>query len=137
MATIDASNSILGRLSAEVSKRALLNEKIDIVNCENAVITGKRQTVIKIYKERAAKGSPHKGPFFPKTPDRLVRRTVRGMLPYKQEKGRKAFKNIMCYIGTPENLKSSKAETIKSASIGKSKTLNYITVGELCKYLKK
>src|SRR3989338_9925934 len=57
-----------------------------------------------LYKERRDRGDPHHGPYHSRLPDRIVRRTIRGMLPYKQERGKKAFARIMCYIGTPKEI---------------------------------
>ena len=112
MAVVDVKDSILGRFSTVVAKRALQGEKIDLVNCEKAVITGDRVTIYKKYKEQDKRGTPLKGPYLPKMPDRFVRRAIRGMLPYKQEKGKKAFKNVMCYMGIPEKLSKDKIVTI-------------------------
>jgi len=42
---IDATNLILGRLGTYVAKKALLGNKIDIVNCENSVVTGNRKRI--------------------------------------------------------------------------------------------
>ncbi len=137
MTVVDATNNIVGRLSSTVAKRALLGEKIDLINCEKAVLTGKKEVVFTKYKERKDRGNPLKGPFLSMMPDRFVRRIVRGMLPYKQEKGKKAFKNIMCYIGVPEKLKSEKIEKVKEANITKSKSINYVTIERVCKQLKK
>ena len=137
MATIDATDLILGRFSTVVAKRALMGEKIDLVNCEKAIITGDKVTVYKKYKEQDKRGTPLKGPYLPKMPDRFVRRAIRGMLPYKQEKGKLAFERIMCYLSVPEELKAEKLETIEIANITKSKTFKYITVEELCKLLKR
>jgi len=132
---IDANNAILGRLATVVTKKSLSGEKISVVNCENAVITGRKETVLTKYKQKFNRGIPAKGPFFPKTPDKFVRRVIRGMLPYKKEKGRLAFKNIKCYIGIPDEFKDKKINTIKEASIDKSKSLRYTTVKEICKHL--
>jgi large subunit ribosomal protein L13 len=136
MVLIDGTDLILGRFATVISKRALLGEKIDIVNCENIIVTGDKKTILTKYKERVARGNPQKGPFFKKMPDRFVRRAIRGMLPYKQEKGIKAFKNIMCYIGVPKEFNEIKSETIENAKITKGKILKYTTVGEICKNLK-
>lgn len=137
MAVVDVKDSILGRFSTVVAKRALQGEKIDLVNCEKAVITGDRVTIYKKYKEQDKRGTPLKGPYLPKMPDRFVRRAIRGMLPYKQEKGKKAFKNVMCYMGIPEKLSKEKIETIDLANITKSKTFKYTKIGELCEQLKR
>ena len=47
---IDATDLILGRLSSIIAKKALLGEKIDIINSENAVITGKKEFILRNYK---------------------------------------------------------------------------------------
>jgi large subunit ribosomal protein L13 len=133
---IDATDLIMGRLASFVAKKALLVEKIDIVNCEKAIITGTRANILFEYKKRFDLGrNPYKGPFFPRASDRIVRRAIRGMLPYKQEKGKNAFKAVMCYVGIPEKLKGQKLETVERAGASKLKNYKYIKVGELSKHL--
>ncbi|MFC1733121.1 50S ribosomal protein L13 [candidate division KSB1 bacterium] len=132
---IDANNMILGRLATFAAKKALLGEKVDIINCENAVITGDPDTTFAKFKQRRDRGIPLKGPYFPRMPDRIVRRAVRGMLPYKRPRGTAALKKVMCYIEIPEKLKDKKAETIKGADVSKVPSLKYTTVGKLSKLL--
>jgi len=129
---IDANNLILGRLGTYVAKQALLGEKIDIVNCESAVITGNKKRIFNDYTKKYKRGTQSKGPFFYKMPDRFVKRSIRGMLPYKKDRGRKAFKNIICHIGIPDNLKNNKSETLKEASLEKLPNLNYLSVKDIC-----
>jgi len=133
---IDATDLIMGRMAAFAAKKALLGEKVDIVNCEKAVISGGKHSIFAQYKQRYEVGrNPYKGPFYPKMADRLVRRCIRGMLPYKQGKGKNAFKAIMCYIGIPEKFKGQKFETVKQAQVSKLKNYKYITVQELSRHL--
>ena len=132
---IDATNLILGRLASYVSKRSLLGERIDIVNCESAIITGNWKNIFQKYKIRSSIGTPMKGPFYPKIPDRFVRRAIRGMLPYKKEKGRKAFERVMCYIGVPEKFKDKAFSTVQEADVKKMGNLKYVTVSRICEYL--
>jgi len=134
---INASDMILGRLASYVAKKALLGEKVDVVNCEKAVLTGNRKSVLADYKRRNERGSrPTKGPFMPKMPDRFVRRCIRGMLPYKQEKGIKAFKRVMCYIEIPDEFKDKQIETIDDFNVSKVPSLKYVYIGEICKLMK-
>ena len=42
----------------------------------------------------------------------MVKRTVRGMLPYKKAKGKEAYKRLRVYIGVPADLKSAKLSKI-------------------------
>lgn len=130
---IDGNNMVLGRLGSFVAKKALLGEKIDIVNCENMVITGKKKYIIEKYRKKMARGIPSKGPFSYKTPDRFVKRALRGMLPYKRERGKKAFKNIKCYSGVPEKLSKEEYETVKMADIKNVPSLDYVKVRDICK----
>ncbi len=135
MIVIDATNLILGRMASYVAKKALLGEEIAIVNCENSYITGDKKRVFESFKQKRERGVPLQGPYYPRMPDRIVRRAVRGMLPYKKAKGKEAFSRVMCYIGVPEELKEKKAETIKEASIGKVPNLKYVRLGEIARLL--
>ena len=132
---IDANNLILGRLGTFVAKNALLGEKIDIVNCETCVVTGDRSKIFERADRFLKMGIPAKGPFTRRMPDRFVKRSIRGMLPYKKERGRVAFKNIKCHIGIPDNLKNQKFDTIKNADIGKVPNLKYINILEICRHI--
>ncbi len=133
---IDATNLILGRMATEVAKKALLGETIEIVNCENAVISGNREQILERYKQRRERGIPTKGPFFPRTPERLVKRVIRGMLPYKQYKGKTAHKRIKCHVGVPEELKNEKFQMLEKANAEKLPNFKHITIKEVCEFLK-
>ncbi len=132
---IDAKDLILGRLASFAAKHALLGETIEIVNCEEVYVTGTKKRVLADYNRKKAMGAPLQGPYFPKMPDRIVRRSIRGMLPYKQEKGEKAFKKVMCYIGVPKELEGKATHTIKEANISKVPNLRYVKIGEISKLM--
>ncbi len=129
---IDGNNLILGRLGTFAAKKALLGEKIDIVNCEEVVITGKKESVFARYDRFLVMGTPAKGPFNYKTAERLVKRSIRGMLPYKKERGKAAFKNIKCYKGVPESFKGQTFETVQGANVDKVPNLDYVKVKHIC-----
>lgn len=110
---IDAMNSSLGRLASYAAKQLLLGNSVAIVNCDNALISGRKQNIISKYQQEIARGSyAQRGPHFPKTPERLVKRTVRGMLSYKQGRGATAFKNLRCYNNTPQEYQEEKKITL-------------------------
>lgn len=129
---INAEGLILGRMASAIAKRLLKGEKILVVNAEKAVISGKKKSKFMEAKEFLEVGYPEKGPFHYKRPDRILRRTVRGMLPYKQPKGKQAYKRLKVFIGIPEELKTREMETIEEAQ-AKKLTCPYFTVGELAK----
>jgi len=129
---IDANGAALGRLGTNAAKRLLNGEEIAIVNSEKAIIIGKKTTIKGIYKQKREVGTYRKGPFFPKMPDRIVKRTVRGMIPYQTPHGRTAFKRLKCYIGVPKEFEGKKFEIVEDA---KKQPVDYITIEELSKYL--
>ncbi len=132
MATIiiDAENAILGRLAAYAAKQALLGKTVRVVNAEKAVVSGAKRTTIEEAKRKRAMGTPRKGPFYSKLPDRYVRRVIRGMLPYKQPRGRAAYERILCFIGAPEM--EGERVAVPGASATKLPNLKYLTVGRIC-----
>ncbi len=131
---IDGTNLILGRVATVAVKKALEGEPVVILNCENMIISGNRVFLMKKFKALQDLGNPLHGPFYSKMPDRIVKRAIRGMLAYKKERGREAFKRIKCYMGVPEQFKSKKFETIKEAHASKLRTLHYIKVGDISTY---
>jgi len=127
---IDADGAILGRLAANTAKDLLRGENITVVNIEKAIITGNPNSTTRRYFEKREKGDPNKGPFYPRYPDKLFKRVVRGMLPYKKDKGMKAFRRLKVFVGNPDNLKGEK--------VGKSVVgirCKYISVKDMCKKL--
>lgn len=132
---INAENLILGRLSTYAAKQALLGEKVVIINCEKAIISGSRKDILEEYRAEISRGNPFKGPYFPKRPDMIIRRTIRGMLPRKKSRGRDAYKNVICYLGMPENLKNEKIISLENANMDKLKTLKYLQLRDLSKIL--
>ncbi|RLI19350.1 50S ribosomal protein L13 [Candidatus Bathyarchaeota archaeon] len=127
---IDASGLILGRMASIVAKRLLEGERIEIVNAEKAVVSGKRLRVIKRYKEFLEVGGQGRGPIHWRRPDRLVRKTIRGMLPYRQWRGKRALKRLRVHIGVPEELQDVEKETIPEAHVNRLRG-PYVTVGEI------
>ena len=77
---VDASDLIVGRMSTVVAKKSLMGEKVDIVNCEKAIMTGKKKEIFNRLKERRDRGDALKGPYMQKMPDRFIRRIRRRYL---------------------------------------------------------
>jgi large subunit ribosomal protein L13 len=129
---IDAKGLILGRMASTVAKRLLQGETVIILNAEKAAISGKKQHIVEEAKTFLEVGHPRKGPYHPRRPDRIVSRTIRGMLPRQKPKGQQAYKRLRVYLGAPLEFEDKKVETIIEASADKLKS-PYITVGELAK----
>jgi large subunit ribosomal protein L13 len=131
---INGENLILGRLASYAAKKALLGEHVDIINCEKIAVTGKKDFLFERYKKKFDRGT-FKGPLFHRNPAKIVRRTVRGMLPYKQERGKTAFSKVKCYIGIPSEFKGKDSQTIEKANILKLKNLHYVYMNNISKFL--
>ena len=129
---IDANGLILGRMASVIAGRLLQGETIIVVNAEKAVISGKRQSKIEEAKTFLEIGHPGKGPFHPRRSDQIVRRTIRGMLPWKKPKGKQAYKRLRVFIEVPEEFKGKQMETIPEVSADNLKC-PYTTVGDLAK----
>ncbi|MEK6889892.1 MAG: 50S ribosomal protein L13 [Nanoarchaeota archaeon] len=119
---IDGAETVLGRLASYAVKQALLGKTVTIVNCEEVIIKGERRMIINEYKTLVYRGGHSlKGPFHIKrSPERLVKRTIRGMLDYKYQRGEDAFKRIMCYDGVPKEFEADKKISIKTPSLRKN-----------------
>ena len=107
----NAEDKILGRLASIVAKQLISAKKagedtrVIIVNAEKAIVSGKRSSVLSDYRAKYELNHARKGPFFPRMPDQILKRTVRGMLPYqKNSSGRSALKSLRVEIGTPSDL---------------------------------
>src|SRR3989338_1275739 len=123
---IDGKNAVLGRLASHTAKKFLAGDEVTIINAERIIVTGRPNDIKNKYLKFKGIGSPQHGPFFPRQPNMIVRRTIRGMLP-KEKKGRAAFKKLRVYTGT----NGMKGESIATKLI---KT-NYITIEEVSKTL--
>ncbi len=135
---IDASNSILGRLASVVAKMLLMGYKVTIINAEKAVVSGEPKKVIESYKllfrVKTLRNPYRTGIRRPRTPERLIKYAVRGMLPKNSPRGKKALKNLRVYVGVPEEVKGKEVKVIREASADRLKG-KYITLGELAKQL--
>jgi len=129
---IDAEGAILGRMCTNVAKRLLDGEQIAIINSEKAIITGKKSTIKARYRQKREVGTYRKGPFFPRMPDRLVKRSVRGMIPYQTSHGRTAFKRLKCYIGIPKEFEGQSFEKIEDSV---KQPVEFMTIHELSQSL--
>jgi len=127
---IDGDGLILGRMASHVARRLMAGETIEIVNAEKIVVSGNPRMVVNKEIEFLGVGGHEKGPVHYRQPHRIVRKTIRGMLPYRKETGKKAFGRLRVHIGVPEELAEAERQSIPE--IHKS-TLNrrFVTVGEI------
>lgn len=110
----DAKDVAVGRVGTLAAKELLKGNSVLIINSEEAIITGNKDVFIeRVMKLRKmGKGASMKGPKIIKSSDRLMKRMIRGMLPWDKQKGRDAYKRLKCYIGSgdEQGLKLSEEE---------------------------
>ncbi|HTY14285.1 MAG TPA: 50S ribosomal protein L13 [Methanoregulaceae archaeon] len=132
---IDGDGLLLGRLASLVARRALNGETFAIVNAEKVIISGSRARVLHNYNHKRQRGSTEGGPYFPRRPDHIVKRTIRGMLPYKRERGVEAFRRIKTYVGVPPEFLGQEMEILEDAHMDRLNNAQFVTLGAVSTFL--
>ncbi len=127
---VDAQDCILGRVASQVAERALEGERIAVVNAERTVITGREEQLTEKFLARRENGSD-RGPEYPKRPDRIFKRSIRGMLPYKKPRGREALEDVRVYVGNPYD----EAEVLDDTSLDRLSNIKFVSLGEISESL--
>ena len=133
MIVIDGTDYIFGRLASKIAKKVLEGEEVSLINAEKLVIQGDPYVLTDKYLERRRyknKANPENSPKWPKVPHMLVKRMIRGMLPWKTARGRAAYKRIMVYTENPKKLTATDFKSEKYDGIAK-----HMTINGLCKKL--
>jgi large subunit ribosomal protein L13 len=129
---VNADGLIVGRMSSKVAKLLLNGENVTILNAEKSVFSGKKKSKLAEAHLFLEVGAPERGPFHYRRPDRMLKKTLRGMVPFKQPKGKAAFKRLKVYMGVPLEFKDEKAITFEEASASKLKGPHF-TLAEMAK----
>jgi len=134
---IDGKNAIMGRVASIAAKLTIQGRQVYVINVESILISGNRRSAITKYKKFLEVGSvvnPEHGPIHFRRPDNIFGRTVRGMLPWREPKGKEAFHRLRAYHGCPDELKGVKTMEIPKAMARKPSAF-YMTLGDLAKEL--
>jgi len=137
MRLIDGKNLSLGRLGAKAAKYLLNGEEVVIVNAEKIAIAGRMDKIVEKYHERRTrkdKANPENSAHTPRRPDLFVKRAIRGMLPYKSTRGRKAFSRLRVYMGEPAQFKDAVREDLSSLICAGVKS-RYADIEKICERL--
>jgi large subunit ribosomal protein L13 len=138
---LDAKDKIMGRFCSQVAKKALLGERIVVINAKDAIISGTKSNIEAKYLARLnirTATNPRRGPFWPRRPDTLLRSVIKKMLPRKKIRGKEAIKRVHIYIGDiPERFKKryQKLTPFEIQKANKSRLYyynKYITLETLC-----
>lgn len=130
---IDGTGAVLGRLATFAAKQALLGNKVSVVNCEKIIVTGKKKPLEEVYlNKRNRGGSAQKGPYYSKSTEQMVKRTIRGMLPWKKTTGQEAFKRVRCYKGIPEEYSTKEKKEMKAKF---TRRVPHLTIEQISKMI--
>lgn len=112
MKIIDGENAVLGRLASYAVKESIKGEEIVIINCNKVIVTGNQKTTQKKFREKKGKvGHSQKGPRHSVLSYKIVKRTIRGMVPeHRWGRGKEIYNRIKCYNEIPKEFE--KAEKI-------------------------
>jgi large subunit ribosomal protein L13 len=133
----DAKDKVLGRLASLVAKRLLDGKNVAVINADEAIITGSRSDTAEKYRVRLRlqeKENPEHSPYWSRRPDMLVRRIIRGMLPYSRPRGKSAYKRLIVFRGIPQELKGLKPIEIETKG-PRDIYVGHLKVRELSKLL--
>ena len=142
----DASGKILGRLASQVAKEMISarksgsQQRVIIINAEGAIVSGPEIQGVQGLQSKYNLNHARKGPFFPRMPDKIIKRTVRGMLPYqKNSSGRGALKDLRVMIGTPANLSGEELpedhQWGDTGNIDRSPPNKFVRLGDISSHL--
>ena len=137
MMIINGEGHILGRLASVVSKKLLNGEEVVVLNAEKIMLTGNKDWAYARYKQRVDRKSISNprdlGPKYPRRPEDIFRRTVRGMLPFKKSKGKTAYKGLKAFVGVPAEYADVEFTSVPEAEYKDIK--KGIELGEISKLL--
>lgn len=122
----DAEGCARGRLASFVAKDALSGHEVVVVNCEKAIVSGTDLKTIADFREKKAINvmNPEKGPFFSRSPEKMMKRTIRGMVPdFRLGRGKEAIRRVKCYVGIPAEFQKEKLIKLNLKTPAKSLTL--------------
>lgn len=122
---------ILGRMAVTAAEHLKDGNNVYVINADQAVVTGDRENVFDKYRKKQEIGNRESGPHYPKAPDRMVKRTIKGMLP-KNKEGREAFKRLRTYSGNPDGLEADDIETKTTADL---QGRNYVSLQEITAHM--
>jgi len=129
---VNADGLIIGRMSSNIAKLLLNGEYVTILNAEKAVYSGKKKSKVAEVHLFLEVGAPERGPFHYRRPDRMLKKTIRGMLPCNQPKGKTALKRLKVFMGIPLEFKDKETIQFEDAQASKLKGPS-LTLAELSK----
>ncbi|MCE4609943.1 MAG: 50S ribosomal protein L13 [Desulfurococcales archaeon] len=133
---VNGEGHILGRLSSIIAKKLLEGNEVVVVNVEKVIVSGEKRMVVDSYKKilGVKVHLSHKWrPKRPRSPIRLFKASVKGMLPKNNKKGREALSRLKVYVGVPDEFKDAEMVVFKDAYKDRLKTNKYVELSVIAK----
>ncbi len=133
---INGENLISGRLASIVAKKVIKGEMVTIINAEKVIIVGTTSSILPKYKQRVEArvlSNPHYGPKYDRIPSKILKHSIKGMLPGKSRTNEALLKQIKIFNLVPKNIDITKAETIEK--IKYSQKGDFMYLGDVAKSL--
>jgi large subunit ribosomal protein L13 len=130
---VDASGQIVGRMCSRIAKILLNGDSVVVVHADRALFSGHRSSVMGDFFDRLKIASvvhPKHGPFHPRTPDRILTRTIRGMIPRTKSSGVSAMKRLRVYSEVPKGMEKIPFTSFEEAKATKPLAY-YVPLGEV------
>ncbi|AIB09791.1 60S ribosomal protein L13A (nucleomorph) [Lotharella oceanica] len=108
---INGENLIYGRIASKIVKLLKDGYFIRIINCQNLVISGRKQHTINRFVSKFNKKTrtnPNKGPFKFNSPVDIFLKSIKGMISQKKKTFMSIYKRLQCFNGQPSKYKLQK-----------------------------
>merc|ERR1711990_1064493 len=133
---IDGNGHLMGRLAATVAKCLLQGQKVVVVRTEGLVISGnfyRNKLKVMEYLRKRHLTKPSRGPFHGRSPSKMFKHVIRGMLPHKSDRGQTAFNSLKAFEGIPAPYDKMRRVIVPSAfkQIKLKPTRKFAPVGRL------
>jgi large subunit ribosomal protein L13 len=128
MKILDGTNASLGRVASFAAKESLKGEEITVINCDKIVITGSKKDIQEEFlQKRRMVGTLQVGPKHSRLTEKIVKRTIRGMLPkHKWGRGKDVLKNIKCYNQVPKEFEGKETIAFEDKTKNKHVSINWV-----------
>lgn len=135
---VDAEGAVLGRLCTHIAKALQEGFKVYVINAEKAVVSGDKKMVIEGYRVwlriKTLRNPQKRSPKRPRSPQSIIKRTVKGMLPKNFQKGIDALRNLKVYVGVPKEFQGKEVVKLSSADASRLGR-EYVTLAEVARAL--
>jgi len=133
---IDGKGHLVGRLASLVAKQILRGQRVVVVRCEEMNISGslfRNNLKYHEFLNKANNSNPRRNFKHYHSPSRMFWRSLRGMLPHKEARGKAALQALKVFEGIPYPYDQRKRMVVPSAlRVTRLRPMrNFCVLGEL------